>query len=84
MAMMPKAWHGLRGDCHNRIFDTVESSKLIHDLWTISDLSKALKDVDSMKTQSENLTNEYDRLLEEKDKLERRLAVFGDGDKKDD
>jgi len=46
------------------------------------DLSKALKDVDSMKTQSENLTNEYDRLLEEKDKLERRLAVFGDGDKK--
>ena len=61
-----------------------ESSKFKHDLCTISDLSKALKDVDSMKTQSENLTNEYDRLLEEKDKLERRLAVFGDGDKKDD
>jgi len=48
------------------------------------ELSKALKDVDSMKTQSENLTNEYDRLLEEKDKLERRLQVFGEGDKKDD
>ena len=49
-----------------------------------SDLAKALKDVESMKTQSENLTNEYDRLLEEKDKLERRLQVFGEGDKKDD
>jgi hypothetical protein len=39
-----------------------------------------------MKTQSANLASEYDRLMEEKDKLERRLRIVdgGDGDKKDD
>jgi len=51
------------------------------------ELSKALKDVESMKSQSTNLTKEYDRLMEEKDKLERKLRILdgGDsGDKKDD
>ena len=51
------------------------------------ELSKALKDVESMKAQSTNLTKEYDRLMEEKDKLERKLRILdgGDsGDKKDD
>lgn len=43
----------------------------------------AVKDRDSMKTQSESLSKEYDRLLAEKDKLERKLNIQG-GDKKDD
>merc|ERR1719449_329220 len=44
------------------------------------ELSKALKDVESMKSQSENLTKEYDRLLEEKDRLERKLRILeGEG-----
>jgi len=52
------------------------------------ELQKALADVTSMKSQSVNLTTEYDRLMEEKDKLELRLRVLdsgADGDtKKDD
>jgi len=52
------------------------------------ELQKALADVTSMKSQSINLTTEYDRLMEEKDKLELRLRVLdsgADGDtKKDD
>jgi len=43
----------------------------------------AKKDRDSMKAQSESLTKEYDRLLAEKDKLERKVNIQG-GDKKDD
>jgi len=42
----------------------------------------AKKDRDSMKAQSKSLTDEYDRLLAEKDKLERKIAISGD--KKDD
>nr|ACO14719.1 B-cell receptor-associated protein 31 [Caligus clemensi] len=49
---------------------------------TGEELTKAKKDVESMKTQAKNLTEEYDRLMEEKDKLERQLATSGD--KKDD
>jgi len=48
------------------------------------ELNKALKDVASMKTQAENLSSEYDRLCDEKNALERKLAIQGDGDKKDD
>lgn len=52
------------------------------------ELQKALADVTTMKSQSINLTKEYDRLMEEKDKLELRLRVLdngADGDtKKDD
>jgi len=52
------------------------------------ELQKALADVTSMKSQSVNLTTEYDRLMKEKDKLELRLRVLdsgADGDtKKDD
>lgn len=51
------------------------------------ELNKALADVESMKSQSTNLTKEYDRLLEEKDKLERKLSILDGGpagDKKDD
>lgn len=51
------------------------------------ELQKALADVTSMKSQSINLTKEYDRLMEEKDKIELRLRVLdsgADGDKKDD
>ena len=51
---------------------------------TIAELSKALKDVASMKAQAENLSAEYDRLCDEKNSLERKLAIQGDGDKKDD
>merc|ERR1712012_930812 len=45
--------------------------------------SAAKKDRDSMEAQSESLTKEYDRLLAEKDKLERKVNIQG-GDKKDD
>jgi len=48
------------------------------------ELNKALKDVASMKAQAENLSSEYDRLCDEKNALERKLAIQGDGDKKDD
>ena len=51
---------------------------------TITELSKALKDVASMKNQAENLSAEYDRLCDEKNSLERKLAIQGTGDKKDD
>ena len=37
-----------------------------------------------MTNQSKSLSAEYDRLLEEKDKLERKLNIQGGGDKKDD
>lgn len=49
-----------------------------------AELSKALKDVASMKAQAENLSAEYDRLCDEKNSLERKLAIHGGGDKKDD
>jgi len=49
-----------------------------------AELSKALKDVASMKNQAENLSAEYDRLCDEKNSLERKLAIQGTGDKKDD
>jgi len=51
------------------------------------ELKKALKNVESMKIQSENLAKEYDRLMEEKDKLERKVRILdggADGDKKSD
>jgi len=44
----------------------------------------AKKDVEAMKTQSKSLAAEYDRLMEEKDKLERKVNILGEGDKKDD
>jgi len=44
----------------------------------------AKKDVEAMKTQSKSLAAEYDRLMEEKDKLERKVSILGEGDKKDD
>jgi len=44
----------------------------------------AQKDVKSMKAQSESLAKEYDRLMEEKDRLERKVNIMGDGGKKDD
>ena len=53
----------------------------------VEERTKAQENVESMKAQSTNLTKEYDRLMEEKDKLERKLRILdgGDsGDKKDD
>jgi len=44
----------------------------------------ANKDVKSMKAQSESLAKEYDRLMEEKDRLERKVNIMGGGEKKDD
>lgn len=44
--------------------------------------AKAMKDVESMKSQSENLAAEYDRLMAEKDKLEKKINI--QGEKKDD
>ena len=55
----------------------------------VSELRKAKKDLESMKSQAENVATEYDRLMAEKDKLERQLRIAGGGednggDKKDD
>lgn len=47
----------------------------------------ALKDLDAIKTQGEGVSREYDRLLEEHDKLTKKLAILeggGSSDKKDD
>merc|ERR1711909_247323 len=44
----------------------------------------AQKDVKSMKAHTESLAKEYDRLMEEKDRLERKVNIMGDGVKKDD
>jgi len=48
------------------------------------ELKSANKNVESMKSQAENLSQEYDRLMEEKDKLERKVSIMGDNDKKDE
>ena len=51
------------------------------------ELRKANKNVESMKSQSKSLTDEYDRLLAEHGKLEKKLRIAGggpEGDKKDD
>lgn len=54
-----------------------------------AELSKAKKNLESMKSQAESVATEYDRLLAEKDKLERKLKIAGvgagdEGTKKDD
>ena len=50
-----------------------------------SELRKAKKDVESMKTQAENLAAEYDRVADERNAFERKLKISGGGDdKKDD
>jgi len=50
------------------------------------ELNSANANVETMKKQSANLTQEYDRLMEEKDRLQRKVNIMGegDGDKKDD
>ena len=53
----------------------------------ISDHEKCLMDLEAIKSQSEGVSREYDRLLEEHDKVQNRLAILeGDkvSDKKDD
>ena len=50
-------------------------------------MRKAKKDVESMKTQAENLAAEYDRVADERNAFERKLKISGGGggdDKKDD
>ena len=42
----------------------------------VLELEKARKEVDAMKSQSEGLTKEYDRLLEEHSKLEVGLSIL--------
>jgi len=59
----------------------------INAYFVVSELRKAKKDLESMKSQAENVATEYDRLMAEKDKLERQLRIAGggeDNDKKDD
>lgn len=46
-------------------------------------LAHEMKDKLALKNQAENLHKEYDRLTNEFNKLEKKLAV-SDGDKKDD
>lgn len=65
--------------------DNKANTELEKKLKTVQEeLKTAQANVESMKNQSENLASEYDRLCEEKAKLERRLKIAGDGDKKDD
>ena len=55
---------------------------------SFSELRKAKDDVNAMKTQAENVSKEYDRLVEDHSKLEKKLRIAGggedDGDKKND
>ena len=64
------------------------ASNLLHvnvHLKPFSELRKAKKDVESMKTQAENLAAEYDRVADERNAFERKLKISGGGyDKKDD
>ena len=64
------------------------ASNLLHGkahLKLFSELRKAKKDVESMKTQAENLAAEYDRVADERNAFERKLKISGGGDdKKDD
>ena len=71
---------------YSMLHEVVSQVRIIYEHITnyISELSKALKDVASMKAQAENLSAEYDRLCDEKNSLERKLAIQGEGDKKDD
>ncbi len=48
---------------------------------------KAIKDLEAMKTQSKNLSEEYDRMAGEHANLEKKLRIAeggSEGDKKDD
>lgn len=56
----------------------------IYYLCEFSELSSAKKNLESMKTQAESVSKEYDRLLLEHEKLEKKLSIAGGGDKKDD
>lgn len=47
------------------------------------ELASSGRDRDAMKSQAESVTKEYDRLLKEHEKLQRKIAQ-GDGDKKAD
>lgn len=63
------------------------SNLLITPLDLTTERSQALKDLDAFKTQSEGVAREYDRLLEEHGKLEKKLAKLegeNSSDKKDD
>jgi len=54
---------------------------------TKKDHTKALKEIEAIKSQSEGLSREYDRLMEEHDKVSKKLAISEGGsstDKKDD
>lgn len=42
------------------------------------------KDKGALKEQANNLSKEYDRLTEEYSKLQKKLTVTSDGDKKDE
>lgn len=71
----------------NRLRMFVLTECKINAYFVVSELRKAKKDLESMKSQAENVATEYDRLMAEKDKLERQLRIAGggeDNDKKDD
>jgi len=60
----------------NELKEALEKAKI--------EAESAKKDVTSMKSQSESLAKEYDRLMEGKDRLERKVNIMGGGEKKDD
>jgi len=67
--------------------ETKEAKELKEKLKTMEkELNSANANVETMKKQSANLTQEYDRLMEEKDRLQRKVNIMGEGegDKKDD
>ena len=60
---------------------------IIHLVQFCLDHTKALKEIEAIKSQSEGLSREYDRLMEEHDKVSKKLAISEGGsstDKKDD
>ena len=49
---------------------------LINIIYTIAELEKAEKDLEAMKSQSENLTKEYNRMADERNSMEVCIAWF--------
>lgn len=70
---------GDKETAHNEAI--TEFKKIIKDLEGKLESSK--KDKEALSTQSKNLSIEYDRLIEEHSKLQKKVTVSG-GDKKDD
>jgi len=64
--------------------DGGDASKLQKEIKAIrEELAASLRDKEVLKSQADNTNKEYDRLLKEHEKLQKKLSIAG-GDKKDD